>query len=352
MAFSPAAKSAACRSSASTPSEYVTSLRAGIGPRRNWTTTTMHVHQEIDATERTMGATKSHHFGPAMKISGGRLGYVYEEGPSRIKLLHKSLDPAELLQMFSFIATRPATSTGFSRGTQGDATVELAGESLVPMVTVQATRSTGSVSIQPCRPSTSLGHYRRPDAPPPSFIPAFHTSSSFTSPVKGGVGGATSGKMVYWDGLKHHVVDIPAEGGEAGFEPPRINARQLAHSSESVVGRGVTHLTESVRLVSSRLRPIPNPKESEGRSAGGLLSRTRSPGGSLASSWPCSTSSSTFVDPSQLRGPIPGPYGPTTTSYGLAPYAPAHLAVSFVGRTGIKEATLKAYGAHKIMYVS
>lgn len=250
------------------------------------------------------------------------MGYAYEES-QRVKL-PKSLDPAELLQMFS--PARPATSLGFSLGGDDDA-AGLADEEL--MMSTQGSRfGTGPASphhqLQPIAPraATSLGHYRHPDARAP-----------------------TSGKMVYWDGLKHHVVDLPDHGGKEGFEPPRIRARQLAHSSESVVGRGETHLTESVRIVSSRLRTIPDPK---GGGSGSPLSTTGPVrGGNLAST--ARSTSSTFVNPSMVHGPIPGPYGPNKTSYGLMPYAPAHLAVSFIGRNGIKEATLKAYGAYKVM---
>ena len=124
---------------------------------------------------------RSHHFGPGMKVVGGQLTYAYEERSGGKVKVGKSLDPSEILKEY----------------------------------------------LRPKRPTTA------PDSDPASGSKGATGRPSTSYEPRNKANSPAVAKVVYWDGMRHHVLEKPQVAGSSdgkqveAWQPPHLEHRDV-----------------------------------------------------------------------------------------------------------------------------
>ncbi|KAG1660080.1 hypothetical protein FOA52_006426 [Chlamydomonas sp. UWO 241] len=258
---------------------YLVSLR-GKDPKKT-STVTMHVASNPEGGR--VGGVRSHHFGPGVKLTGGQLSCNQEDRHEGRVRVPRSMDPKEILATYrAEQAEAAAFSTTTSLG-----------------LTASAVKSTAGSSA----PATQRGPYTASNSQ--------HTGIN---------------KTVWFDGLKHIVMDTPAGGVPADWQPPRLKHNDLAPGP--LLGVREVGGAPGTKLIASKHRLMLEP----GTDLSATLPGTNLPRQPIPS------------------GPLRPPFNPATDGpFGLAPFAPLNQTTSFGSNGNINTDTLKAYAATKMV---
>ncbi len=178
-------------------------------------------------------------------------------------------------------------------------------------------------------PAEILATYRHLGAPPSKNKDSLRASTAPTTAASTMRPNASNsvgpnGKVIFFDGLRHHVMD-KEEGSGDDWKPPHLKHADIEKGR--LVGVRETGTSANTKLIGSKFRLMEEP------SNGNPYSYT----GSLFKSLPRESAS---------FGPIPPPYTCNKGPYGLKPYAPVEI-TSFYGDLGSLRATARNSIGHR-----
>uniref|UniRef100_A0A7R9W1P1 Uncharacterized protein n=1 Tax=Chlamydomonas euryale TaxID=1486919 RepID=A0A7R9W1P1_9CHLO len=266
---------------------YLVSLR-GKDPKK---TSTVTMHVPLPADGGRVPGVRSHHFGPGLKVTGGRLGYVQEDRTEGRVRVPRSLDPEEILSLY--------------RTQQADAAKDKVAAAAAAASGLGMTGGSGGGDV----PGGSAAARSR----------GMQSSDHQHTGVF---------KMVYTDARESHVIDRPVDadvGVKGSWSPPHLDQSDLKPGP--LLGVREVPGSDGTKLVASKHRLMPEKGADLGASLPGTnLARAPPPG-----------------------GPHRPPYSATDGPWGLAPYAPLQQTSSFGAGGDLDEATLRAYGGTKLV---
>mmetsp|Transcript_23041 Transcript_23041/g.58896 ORF Transcript_23041/g.58896 Transcript_23041/m.58896 type:complete len:332 (-) Transcript_23041:203-1198(-) len=199
--------------------DTVSSLRRD--PRRN-STSTFHLagnYGNVDRTGRPTAGQRTFHMGPAQRVVAGQLRYAYNDKAGTPVKLDKSLDPAEILREYRAGLLGAGATPGSNNRAQ-----------TAPAGATRATQTMGGTG-------------------------AMSASAA---------GGAAPRKIVFWDGMQHHVINAPegykgspsVDRNSSNWRAPHLEHKDIAPGR--FLGVVEAPGSSSTKLVAGKHRLMPD----------------------------------------------------------------------------------------------